>query len=1130
MEWDHSMNGLHKDKQGFTLVEIIVSLVLMGILASMAGLGFVQAAKGFVFVQDNTQKAQTTQLAMGRLSKAITNWTFNSNLESVWLTPTSITLERKHFNDIIVETYQYNSENKTLTVSRDANNSKPRILAENIESLTFSYSETDKKTGKTVPWKSGKIANMVYVQVNLVYGGSNSGTTEFSTRVVPRNTYNPSALYLEQGSSGSTTPACFIETINHGEDNPVVILLRQFRNRVLLRMPGGKQLVDWYYKAGPDLVRILKNHDGGKNVTMVLLYPFVALAFLMLYYPVAFLFIGLMAWLMVRYLRRLRGRGMPRLNNQYGSAIMMVIAGMLLFSVLGAGIVSMTTSSMYTQVGYNSTNQAYHLAESGFRYSAYKYAKDMKDSTLVTLHEQGKVEVRPNNSFDVVVEPYWFNLKSDKSNVVESDCNFPTFFLSDKNSGSGYIYENENKTLHHYSGFSYNSNNPSTLTFKGVTGISGDAGTEVFLATRISGGQALSEGDSKSIKMEAGTLKAFPSFNGIVSIKTDVSGGGDTPQNETYYVLYDKKIGDKLIGLKKVGREKSLPFSVNNNDEVVLTKYVDLKSIGIVGSGPDPVTRTITYSQPLFKVMAYNRKEWSTNFDSPADVSSNFNTILGSHGHEVVEGDGALKVTGTSEEDYLSGWAVDIIPYKFEESVIGLDHTATDLGLYDAWSNSEKTLSYDLQAKIRFSKDDDKELNYLGTYMPGLSFRLDHDGANYYGLSILRGIPGYRYHFGVPGWREVKDDIPDTLFNDHGNVHESISHNDIKPIAGMPYLVLWQKAEKSFWNHLFGTGDSIEKYEWLSYLALCNMEVIDNLYYYPAGGSPVEESCGPCKWYKLICKACCANNNSDWPCSGYWDWESLPERGWFVGKNGAFPENKENMEGPFRAIKLTEKADLKGALNFEKVEIDGLECTFLGKPGHAVIRSSKNGAPIENAAFILPENPSSDFPLDDPGSFNYRIYPKNWTTIMARILEFKKDIDGDGDDDRCNAIQAWIAGTDKVARGEIKWPEDGNSLSHIIWDDYSSMELSKTLLGYPLTNKALLAKIDTANHPEIVYSAFFTTEKYPDNKTSWKSIPEVGLHTLGIDVRESTETVYFDDFSMAIYEGKAGLYAPVQSE
>ena len=53
---------------GFTLIEVIVTMLIAGILASIAGLGIVQGVKGYVFASENAAMTQKADLAMARMS------------------------------------------------------------------------------------------------------------------------------------------------------------------------------------------------------------------------------------------------------------------------------------------------------------------------------------------------------------------------------------------------------------------------------------------------------------------------------------------------------------------------------------------------------------------------------------------------------------------------------------------------------------------------------------------------------------------------------------------------------------------------------------------------------------------------------------------------------------------------------------------------------------------------------------------------------------------------------------------------------------------------------------------------------------------------------------------------------
>ena len=58
-----------RNKAGFTLIEIMVSLVLVGLIASVAGTSVITATRGYVFARENNAITQKAQLALNRLNR-----------------------------------------------------------------------------------------------------------------------------------------------------------------------------------------------------------------------------------------------------------------------------------------------------------------------------------------------------------------------------------------------------------------------------------------------------------------------------------------------------------------------------------------------------------------------------------------------------------------------------------------------------------------------------------------------------------------------------------------------------------------------------------------------------------------------------------------------------------------------------------------------------------------------------------------------------------------------------------------------------------------------------------------------------------------------------------------------------
>jgi prepilin-type N-terminal cleavage/methylation domain-containing protein len=59
------------NEKAFTLIEVIVSLVLIGIMAAIAGMGLVKIAEGYVFAKQNAETTQKAQIAIARIVKEL---------------------------------------------------------------------------------------------------------------------------------------------------------------------------------------------------------------------------------------------------------------------------------------------------------------------------------------------------------------------------------------------------------------------------------------------------------------------------------------------------------------------------------------------------------------------------------------------------------------------------------------------------------------------------------------------------------------------------------------------------------------------------------------------------------------------------------------------------------------------------------------------------------------------------------------------------------------------------------------------------------------------------------------------------------------------------------------------------
>jgi prepilin-type N-terminal cleavage/methylation domain-containing protein len=112
---------------GFTLLEIILSLILLGIIGAVAGMGFVSITQGFIIAKRNAETVQKGQMAITRLIEELGSISTQAVSAT---TQTSIT-------------YVFNGE--THTISWDGVNDSTlllngqNILMDHVSSLQLTY-------------------------------------------------------------------------------------------------------------------------------------------------------------------------------------------------------------------------------------------------------------------------------------------------------------------------------------------------------------------------------------------------------------------------------------------------------------------------------------------------------------------------------------------------------------------------------------------------------------------------------------------------------------------------------------------------------------------------------------------------------------------------------------------------------------------------------------------------------------------------------------------------------------------------------------------------------------------------------------------------------------------------------
>lgn len=123
-------------QKGFTLIEVIVVLIIVGILAALAGLGIVAAVQGYIFSKDNAAISEKAQLALSHINRELVEC-YNCSLTSNAITGTSFS----YLNPLGTRTIDWTT-NGVVKISTD-------ILIDKVSSFALAYN-TDKSISVTM--------------------------------------------------------------------------------------------------------------------------------------------------------------------------------------------------------------------------------------------------------------------------------------------------------------------------------------------------------------------------------------------------------------------------------------------------------------------------------------------------------------------------------------------------------------------------------------------------------------------------------------------------------------------------------------------------------------------------------------------------------------------------------------------------------------------------------------------------------------------------------------------------------------------------------------------------------------------------------------------------------------------
>ncbi|MBF0099485.1 MAG: type II secretion system protein [Desulfobacterales bacterium] len=145
-------------KSGFTLVELICSLVLVGIIGMVGSTMIIQLVQGFVLTRTATELTQIGQFAMTRIAKefsGITNISMGTSNDITYTFRDHAAAHRVY----------YDSGQKKLMLDSDGNpatSADCNTLADRVSAFTLTYYNRFTDTGSDEPSASTSLINIEF--------------------------------------------------------------------------------------------------------------------------------------------------------------------------------------------------------------------------------------------------------------------------------------------------------------------------------------------------------------------------------------------------------------------------------------------------------------------------------------------------------------------------------------------------------------------------------------------------------------------------------------------------------------------------------------------------------------------------------------------------------------------------------------------------------------------------------------------------------------------------------------------------------------------------------------------------------------------------------------------------------
>lgn len=696
----HTRPNPLRRSSGFTLIEIIASLALLAVLTAVFGLGLVRVMEVFAFNRANVQLAQKAQPAMMRMARELMELTRIPDNQVAGDDPFIIYTRADisqpdvrmgiHFHPGDGRIRLYTGLDPTVTTLNGDTINQGHVLIDGVSAFSLQYL----KGADSWSIGSDPLDRLSTTRINLrlLRPDSPGRTQDFTTLVQLRNTANMGGAAPTQTPASINNYSCFIQSIK-GLGMGITITRR-----------------------GTPLPA-----------------PHISLPFSEIVWAVL-CWLGLLVGCSVVVLRGRKASPCQSKKSSHGSALILVLVTLLIFSLIAAVILPMVSSSGRQTAAADWSTKAYLLAESGYRYAASRYLNagpldSQKNDALENLDGQTYTLINnfandgPNDGqFELRIYSYFFEIESIAGNnrfVAHCPGSLPPPPNGMAIRDGLKLRIGKEETPFTISGTPVSGEEDDKLTITVDRDLGDITATDLVRPlVEASGDATITNGDNLSY--QAGNADMFPLLNGQIEVADRI-------------LTYRYREADQFVDVRDPN-DAGMSLDVTDEAPITLVRHVRLHATGRYGSGDLQAVREVIYHNPLPMPSTDTRRLQVT--DRFASGSGNWSSALGQHG---------IGPAGPDSNSALLVQATEELGAEYKPSLAQFNPAAAEIDFNAARRATRGYLNYDAQIKIGFQTGDPTNSDYAA----GLSFRLSGTAGNenMYGISFLRasslnvGIP-----------------------------------------------------------------------------------------------------------------------------------------------------------------------------------------------------------------------------------------------------------------------------------------------------------------------------------------------------------------------------------------------------